>query len=153
MAHPIRRTGLPRGGPMCTVLIVEDNPRFRQYLRELLEYSLPGLAIFEACDSREAFESLARMEPDLIFTDVRLPGMNGLELTRAVKKDKPHITVIVFTSYDLPEYRDAAFRSGASHFFTKGNANIDEIMNAVTTTLTQSGLEQKMRNFAVGYEI
>lgn len=138
---------------MCAVLIVEDNSKFRQFLKELLVNRLPGLEVDEAGDSEEVFKTLSRVEPDLIFMDIKLPGMNGLELTRAVKKNKPCIEIIVFTSYDLPEYRDAAFQCGASHFFTKGSASIDEIMEAVHSTLSQRELDLNMRNMAVGCEL
>jgi len=52
--------------------------------------------------------------------DIRLPGENGLELTKKIKKNYPDITVVIVTSYDLPEYREAARESMADYFVPKG---------------------------------
>jgi DNA-binding NarL/FixJ family response regulator len=57
--------------------------------------------------------------PDTIFMDLRLPGANGLELTQKIKAQSPDTVVVIITNYDLPEYREAAFQSGADHFLSK----------------------------------
>jgi YesN/AraC family two-component response regulator len=59
--------------------------------------------------------------------DIRLPGVNGLQLTRRIKKDLPHIRIAIVTSYDLPEYQQAAIQYGADRFFVKDLLNWDEI--------------------------
>jgi len=82
---------------------------------------------------------LESANPDLIFMDIRLPGRNGLELTRLIKEVDSTVEVVILTSYDIPEYRDAAFQSGASQFFTKGDVGSDEIADFVRSTLTQRG--------------
>jgi DNA-binding NarL/FixJ family response regulator len=122
-----------------TLLIVEDNLTFRQSLREMLEIQFPSVGIEEASNGDEAFLMLQKDQPDLIFMDIKLPGKNGLELTKSIKATNSGIDIIILTSYDIPEYRDAAFRSGASHFFIKGNTKRDEIVNVVKSTLAQKG--------------
>jgi DNA-binding NarL/FixJ family response regulator len=122
-----------------TLLIVEDNLTFRQSLREMIEIQFPSLGIEEASNGDEALLLLQKDQPDLIFMDIKLPGRNGLELTRSIKAANSGIDIIILTSYDIPEYRDAAFQSGASHFFVKGNTKRDEIVNIVKSTLTQKG--------------
>ena len=122
-----------------SLLIVEDNLTFRQSLREMLEVQFPSLGIREASNGDEALRLLQNDEPDLIFMDIKLPGRNGLELTRSIKATNSGIDIIVLTSYDIPEYLDAALQSGASHFFIKGNARRDEIVNVVQSTLAQKG--------------
>jgi DNA-binding NarL/FixJ family response regulator len=120
-----------------TFLIVEDNLTFRQCLKEMLEIQFPSAGIEEASSGEEAFDLLERGQPDLIFMDIKLPGRNGLELTRSIKAINSNVDIIILTSYDIPEYREAAEESGASHFFVKGNANRDEIINVVKSTLAQ----------------
>ncbi len=118
------------GIPLRT-LIVEDNVQFRQSFREILENQFPGMVIFEASDGKEAFETIAASQPQLVFMDIRLPGENGLELTKKIKTEDPRIVVIVLTSYDLPEYREVAKEFGANHFLVKGLTTGDEIASIV----------------------
>jgi DNA-binding NarL/FixJ family response regulator len=63
--------------------------------------------------------------------DVRLPGENGLEITRKIKIQRPDIVVMILTSYDLPEYRDVALQCGANHFIVKGSSTFEEISSLV----------------------
>lgn len=86
------------------VLIVEDNSSYRKLLKETLQKPFPTLAVDEATDGREAFQKVNVFSPDLIFMDIRLPGENGLELTRKIKASHP-IVVFVITSYGAPEYQ------------------------------------------------
>jgi CheY-like chemotaxis protein len=94
-------------------MLVEDNPSFRQILNDNLQDLFPSMEIIEAGDGVEAFQKIDFHPPDLIFMDVRLPGENGLELTRKIKADHPGIIVIILTSYESPEYREAAKRNKA----------------------------------------
>ena len=123
---------------MCLTLIVEDNATFRQSLKELLTIRFPSMSIEEAVDGKEALSKLDSNLPDLIFIDIKLPGTNGLELTKRIKANHQSIEVIVLTSYDLPEYREAAYRCGASYFFTKGTATSDEITMVVNSILSNN---------------
>jgi DNA-binding NarL/FixJ family response regulator len=75
--------------------------------------------------------------PDLIFMDIKLPGENGLSLTRKIKAAHPNIIVVILTSYDLPEYRDAAFQYDANYFFTKASPTA-EIVGVVESVLNHN---------------
>ena len=127
------------GAEMCFVLLVEDNPIFRKSLKEMLALRFPGLRIQEASDGEEALQKLEETYPDLVFMDIRLPGKNGLEVTKLIKKANADVDVVILTSYDIPEYRAAALSSGASHFFTKGSVGSDEIANCVRSIFQQRG--------------
>jgi len=116
---------------MMQTLIVEDNTLFREYLVELLCEQFPAMHIAEARDGDEAWSEFLAHRPDLIFMDIRLPGSNGLELTRSIKNSEPGVVVIILTSYDLPEYQEAARQNGASFFLTKGKASQEEILDLV----------------------
>lgn len=129
---------------MCLTLIVEDNAIFRRSLKEVLRTRFPAMAIEEAGDGKEALSKVQTFLPDLIFMDIKLPGENGLELTRKIKSRDQSKVVIVLTSYDLPEYREAAYQSGANYFFTKGLATGDEIMDLVESiVVSKNGSPQQ----------
>ena len=112
---------------MLRVLIVEDNRIFREAFKKgLLDY-FPSMVIEEAANGDEALQKIKGGPPDLIFMDVRLPGVNGLQLTQKVKKDFPDITIAILTDYDLPEYRQAAIQYGADRFYVKNSFRWDEL--------------------------
>jgi DNA-binding NarL/FixJ family response regulator len=121
------------------ILIVEDNATFRSSLKDMLTTRFPTAGIREASDGDEALRKASEERPDLILMDIKLPGMNGLEVTRAIKDADAGARIIIFTSYDIPEYREAAYRSGACHYFVKGSARSDEIAAAVESELSIVG--------------
>jgi YesN/AraC family two-component response regulator len=87
--------------------------------------------ILEAKDGEEALRTIPTFLPDLIFMDIRLPGQNGLELTRKIKADRQDITIIIVTSYNLPEYQEAAIQCGASGFIAKDSLNVESISTLI----------------------
>jgi DNA-binding NarL/FixJ family response regulator len=108
-------------------LIVEDNDSFRQALRGLLSSRYPSMNFKEARDGMEALNEVSAFDPDLIFLDIKLPGENGLELTRKIRASNSKAKIIILTSHDLPEYREAARAGGADHFLTKASSKASEI--------------------------
>ena len=119
---------------MFKILIVEDNMTFRQSLVAVLGTEFPSALVEEAADGSEALKKVDSFEPDLVFIDIKLPGESGLELTKKIKRNDSGITVIILTSYDLPEYRQAAEANGADHFVSKGTSTRDEILALVRST-------------------
>ena len=120
------------------VLIVEDNASFRRILKDILHRRFPEMPVEEAAEGNEAMQKVITLVPDLIFMDIRLPGENGLELTRRIKNAFPGITVIILTSYDLQEYREAAQQYGANYFLTKGSSTEEEIVAMVKSVRNHS---------------
>lgn len=120
---------------MFRTMLVEDNASFRRILKDNLKDLFPSMEIIEAADGVEAFVKIGLHPPDLIFMDVRLPGENGLELTRRIKADHPDIVVIILTSYESPEYREAAIRFKADYFFSKDAIIDDEIYALVKSVV------------------
>jgi YesN/AraC family two-component response regulator len=96
------------------------------------------MAVEEAADGDEALHKINRALPQLIFMDIRLPGVNGLKLTQKVKADFPSTRIAILTNYDLPEYRQAAIQYGADRFFVKNLLNWDEVEALVKSTLRLS---------------
>jgi CheY-like chemotaxis protein len=113
------------------VLIADDNGRIRQIFKESLQKSFPTVAIEEVADGDEVLRKVDTFLPDLIFMDIKLPGQNGLELMKKIKAAHPNITIFIVTSYDIPEYREAAFQYGADHFLAKTSLNPKELEELV----------------------
>jgi DNA-binding NarL/FixJ family response regulator len=109
------------------ILICDDEPRARQALRALLltrevtsndESSAMIYVIGEARDGYEAAQLVETMLPEMVVIDALMPGMNGLEATRFIKKNWPEVRVVVLTMY--PDQRTAALAAGADAFLLKG---------------------------------
>ena len=109
------------------VLIVEDNHSFRQFFTENLRSRFPSVEIFEAADGEKVLQIVEAESPNLVFMDIQLPGENGLSLTQKIKARYPHIVIVVITTYDIPEYREAAFQYGANRFIPKDSLDWKEI--------------------------
>ena len=116
------------------VLIVEDSTLFRQLLRDTLHDRFPSIQIDEAGDGVEALFKADVSPPDLVFMDIRLPGENGLEVTKKIKMRHPDVKVIILTGHDLPEYREASLRY-ADYFFSKDSSTTESILRIVRSVL------------------
>jgi DNA-binding NarL/FixJ family response regulator len=116
-------------------LIVEDSAIFRKLLKKTLHSRYPSMEIFEAGDGEEAMQKINSDLPDLIFMDIKLPGENGLELTAKIKAKYPDVIVIILTSYDTPEYREAAVQAKANYFLAKGSSSKEGILKLVESIL------------------
>jgi DNA-binding NarL/FixJ family response regulator len=125
---------------MLKLLIVEDNAPLRQMLVESIIRHFPDVQILAAGQAEEALTIIEEDRPALILMDLRLPGENGLDLTRKIKMDHPGIAVIMLTSYDLPEYRQIAQELGVNHFLCKGATSVEQILELIHIRLSeQSG--------------
>jgi DNA-binding NarL/FixJ family response regulator len=127
-------------------LIVEDNVVFRESFREVLRIRFSHMVVDEAADGEEALQKVDTLQPDLIFMDIELPGENGLELTKKIKRHYPAIVIIILTNYDLPEYREAADQYGANHFISKSSSSRDDILTLVESILSDRGLDVDCQN-------
>jgi DNA-binding NarL/FixJ family response regulator len=110
---------------MWKILIVEDNATFREMIKEILHSRFPTIKIEEEPDGSRLFSKMDAFHPDIVFMDIRLPGENGLVLTKKIKANYPGVTVIILSGYDLPEYRQAALQSKADHFVSKDSHTSD----------------------------
>ena len=90
-------------------------------------------------DGVEALKNIKIQLPDLIFMDIRLPGQSGLELTARIKASHPGIAIIILTAYDLPEYREAAFRGGADGFIPKSSLHMADIAALIESIFSNRG--------------
>jgi len=126
---------------MLRTLIFEDSVFFRQLLKETLHSRFPSMDIAEAENGKEALQKVESLRPHLIFMDIKLPGENGLELTKKIKARYSDISIIILTSYDLPEYREAAREYQADHFLSKGASTKEDILTLVQSIITERDID------------
>ena len=104
---------------MFNTLLVEDNVSYRQTLSDVLHLHFPLISVDEAGDGMEALNKVEYQRPDLIFMDTQLPGENGLDVTKEIKRVYNEIVIVILTSNNLPENRLQAFQNGADYFLSK----------------------------------
>jgi DNA-binding NarL/FixJ family response regulator len=101
-------------------IIADDYEPIRALLRQLIEPSCE--VVFEASDGPETIAAVERLQPELLLLDISMPGMNGFEVLRRVKKELPEIQVIIVSEHRDPTYTDEAFRLGAAGYVSKRTA-------------------------------
>ncbi len=99
-------------------LIAEDEPLLREALRQQLQRLWPELQVVAECeDGAAALEALESHQPDLAFLDIRMPGITGIDVARALQSVSPQTQVVFVTAYD--QYAIAAFEQGAVDYLLK----------------------------------
>jgi DNA-binding NarL/FixJ family response regulator len=104
---------------MTSVLLVDDQPLLRMALRMVLQAHDDLSVCGEAGDGAAAVELTARLKPDVVLLDIRMPVMDGIEATRAIVASGTASRVLLLTTFDLDEYAYAGLRAGASGFLLK----------------------------------
>lgn len=126
------------------IVIADDHAMIRDGLRTLLEDE-PWLEVVgEASNGREAVELCGRVGPELVLMDVRMPDMDGLEATRAIKRDNPRVGVLMVTMHDDPDYLLEALSAGAAGYILKGSPGT-RLIDAIRRTVGgESPLDQEL---------
>lgn len=114
------------------VLLVDDHAVVRKGIRDFLEEDPTIQVVAEAGDGDEAWALLSQRQPDVAVVDIRMPGLNGIELTKRIKAHYPNVRVLVLTAYDDEPYVFALLRAGADGYVLK-TAESKELVRAVKT--------------------
>jgi len=128
---PLQRP-LLRHAVMVSVVLVEDHALTRAGLRTALAdagFTVAG----EAADGLAGLELVERTKPDVAVIDLGLPGMDGIELTRRVRRSAPQTRIVILTMHDLDDEVLAALAAGADAYCVKSNRS-DDIVTAVRIT-------------------
>lgn len=112
------------------VLIADDHTLFRAGLHALLNLFSDIQVVGEASSGEEALARARELHPDVILMDIQMPGLNGIEATRAILRDSPDTGVVVVTMFEDDGSVFSAMRAGARGYILK-EANEDEVLRAI----------------------
>lgn len=112
---------------LITILTADDHPLIRDGLAAVLRAQAGLQVVAEAGNGEEAIEAYARLRPDIVLMDLRMPVMDGLAATRAILADDPHARIIVLTTYDGDEDIHRALSAGARGYLLKDMMRTDLI--------------------------
>jgi DNA-binding NarL/FixJ family response regulator len=104
---------------MIRVLICDDQVVVREGLRAILGTAKSIEVVGLAGDGSEGLELVPQVQPDVVLMDLKMPIMNGVQATRAIRDRYPHVRVLVLTTYDADEWVFDAIRSGAAGYLLK----------------------------------
>ena len=117
------------------VLIVDPSAVFRRALKEVIHISREEVDILEARDAPGALSVAGGSRPDVAFVEIALPGGNGFELIEAMRSVTPATRIVVLTSDDSNEYREASIRKGAANFLSKESAGGLRLLEVIDEAL------------------
>jgi DNA-binding NarL/FixJ family response regulator len=115
------------------VLLVDDQALFREGLETLLSVHKDIQVVGQASNGQEAVEVAAKVHPDVVLMDVRMPILDGVRATRLLKEAQPQCRVIVLTTFDDDEYIFDALRTGAAGYLLKDVASV-RLVEAIRAT-------------------
>ena len=104
---------------MINILIVDDHAIVREGLKTILKLETGIAVVGMAKNAAEALKLVSSNKPDVIILDISLPGRNGLEIIKDVKKIQPHVKIIMLSIYPEDRFAIRAFKAGASGYLTK----------------------------------
>jgi len=121
-------------GSKTRVMLADDHRMMREGLRSILEGQPDLVVVAEAEDGRSAVDVASIYRPDVIIMDVNMPRLSGVEATRLIKAEQPHITIIGLSVYEDEKTASAMREAGAAAYLTKGGS-----FEALCTTIREMG--------------
>ncbi len=116
------------------ILLCDDQAVIRDGLEMLLGLEKDFNVVGTAQDGAQALELVAEKQPDLVLMDLKMPGMNGIEATRAIRTRFPGVKILVLTTYDDDEWVFDAIRAGAAGYLLKDTPR-QKIVEAIRGTM------------------
>ena len=127
---------------MLTIIIADDNSMELLYLRRFLENMEDVLVVGEAKDGHEAIKLTENLHPDVLMLDIEMPGVNGVEVAREIKKQYPNIYIIFTTAH--PDYAVEAFEVNSTDYLVKPY-QLDRLSKSIERI--KKDIESKTVNF------
>ncbi len=119
---------------MIRILIADDQAIARQGLHVILNSEDDFEVVGQAKDGQEALELVETLQPDLVVMDLKMPRLNGVQATKAIKEKFPNVAILVLTTYDLDDWVANAIRNGANGYLLKDTPP-QELITAIRGTV------------------
>lgn len=116
---------------MFKILIAGDDVDFGQLLREILKQHFPAIRIDNATSNKQAIKKTKQCSPQVIFMDINMLDGSSLPLVKKIKKAHPETIIVALTLYNIREYEEAAFQSGADYFLAKSSLSGNTIVKLI----------------------
>jgi YesN/AraC family two-component response regulator len=117
------------------IVIADDSALWRDRINSSLNNISKTTLVYEAENGIKAFQLIREEEPDLAIIDIRMPGMNGVELLKEIRELKMKVKICVLTSYPYPQYKKRCFEAGADYFLSK--TEDFEMLNTLITDMSE----------------
>jgi DNA-binding NarL/FixJ family response regulator len=115
---------------MNKIYVIEDQNILRELVCRLVE-GMPGYELMgDSGDGLEGLNACKRLKPDLVIVDIMVPSLNGLEIVRQLRKELPHVKLLIFSAYSSRERVQSAMKSGVNGIVHK-NASIEELEKGI----------------------
>ncbi len=134
---------------MATMVLVEDESFERTSLKNCIDWNLIGVQIIgEAANGSQGLTKVMELHPDIVLADVKMPVMDGIEMSRRIRSFAPEIKILFVSSYDDFEYAKQAVNLNVFAYITKpiNEAELLQTVKRAADEMTQKALEQKLYN-------
>ncbi|NPV43657.1 MAG: response regulator [Firmicutes bacterium] len=131
---------------MYKIVVADDEQLERQVIKAILENGeeFDVKIVGEACDGENAIKLTEKLNPDIIFMDIKMPDIDGLESTKIIKDKFPHVKIIMLTAFDEFSYAQEALKLGALDYLLKP-ARPHQIINVLKKAIKEIEMEKKRR--------
>jgi DNA-binding NarL/FixJ family response regulator len=134
---------------MIKILIADDHAIVREGLRLILETHGEMKVVAETADGLEAIKQAKTLNPDVILMDISMPGLNGIEATRRIRKDCPRIRVVILSMLSSPEDIFRALQAGATGYLLKESAGTEVIQAVLSASSGRRYLSRKVDDIVI----
>ena len=128
---------------MLRLIIVDDEKIIRESIRSLIDWESLGIEVVGVCkNGLEAYDAILDSYPDIVLTDIKMPGLSGLELIEKLNDTRENIQFIILSVYSEFEYAKQAMRFGIRHYLLKP-CNENQIIEAIEDVKKACYLKQQ----------
>jgi CheY-like chemotaxis protein len=135
--------GFENGTPMVRIMIIDDDEEMRSLLKDFFEEE--GFETDSASNGVDALRTLSKDHFDLVITDIRMPGLTGLDILPRIRRLKPEIPIIVMTAYASDDVRRRSLSGGATTYLEKP-IHLSKLRTVIREVVLRKQLEQTWSN-------